>query len=148
MKINQIVNLIQQKHQDNGFEINAPAKLSDIANFETQMGFSLPTDFKEFYLTCNGFGCNEDIFNMIPLSEIMQENRNNADNWFYIAEYMVYSDMWGVRIESNGEYEIFIDEHKDKPLTSSLSEFLQRFLKGNVFDKGGLYDWQNELGII
>ncbi len=148
MNINQIVDLIEQKHQKNGFDINPPAKLSDITDFETQIGFLLPADFKEFYLTCDGFGCDEDIFNMIPLSEIIEYSDNRGDNWFYFAEYMIYSDMWGVRISLEGKYEIFVGDHKNKPLTSSLPEFLQIFLKGNVFDKDGLYDRQEELGII
>jgi len=48
----------------------------------------------------------------------------------------------------DNRYEIFIGDYKNKTLTSSLPEFLQIFLKGNVFDKGGLYDLQKELGII
>jgi len=145
--MNQIVDLIKQKHQDNGIDINPPAKLSDIADFERQMGFSLPTDFREFYLTCNGFGCNEDIFNMVPLPNIRQYQQDFGDTWFYFSEYMIYSDMWGLRLTSTGQYEIFNGSYPDKTMTLSLIEFLQRFLNGNVFETGGLYEWHDELGI-
>lgn len=147
MNINQIVNLIQLKHQSYGIEIYPPVKLSDIADFESQIGFLLPTDFREFYLTCNGFGCIDDIFNMIPLQDIRRHTEDFGENWFYFSEYMIYSDMWGLRFTSTGQYEIFNGSYPEKTMTSSLSEFLQRFLKGNVFEPGGLYDWQEELGI-
>jgi len=32
-------------------------------------------------------------------------------------------------------------------MTQSLEEFLEHFLTGNVFNEGGLYNWQEELGI-
>lgn len=145
--MNQIVDLIKQKHQDNGIDINPPVTLSDIIEFEGQIGFSLPTDFREYYLTCNGFGCNEDIFNMVPLQDIRQYQQDFGGNWFYFSEYMIYSDMCGLRLSSTGQYEIFNGSYPDKTLTTSLSEFLNRFLKGNVFETGGLYEWHEELGI-
>ena len=147
MKINQIIDLIKQKHHVNGIDINPPATLLDITEFERQMGFLLPTDFKEFYLICNGFSCNEDIFDMIPLEDIRRHQENFGNNWFYFSEYMIYADMWGLRLIRQGKYEIFNGSFPDKSMTSSLTEFLQRFLLGNVFETGGLYEWQEELGI-
>lgn len=143
----QIVELIKQKHKEDGIDINPPTKLSEISEFERKMGFSLPTDFKEFYLTCNGFGCNEDIFNIVPLSKVRQYQQDFGDSWFYFAEYMIYSDMWGLRLTKTGEYEIFNGAYPKKALTSSLTEFLYRFLKGGVFEIGGLYEWHHELRI-
>jgi hypothetical protein len=123
--MNAIVDLIKQKHQDNGIDVNPPARLSDIADFEGRIGFPLPADFKQFYLTCNGFGCNEDIFIMIPLQEIGRYPQDFGDNWFFFSEYMHYSDMWGLRLKTNGHYEIFNGSYPDKAMTSSLREFLQ-----------------------
>lgn len=143
----EIINLIAQKHRDSGMEINPPANISDIVDFERRIGFTLPTEFKDFYLACNGFGCNEDIFNMTPLSDIHKYSQDYGDNWFYFSEYMIYSDMWGLRLTSLGQYEIFNGSYPEKAMTSSLTDFLNVFLKGNVFDSGGLYDWHKELGI-
>lgn len=142
-----LINLIRNKHLDSGIEINHPATLSEIADFERQIGFSLPPDFREFYLTCNGFGCNEDIFNMTPLQDISQFREDYGDNWFYFSEYMIYSDMWGLRRSGTGQFEIFNGSYPNKTMTSSLTEFLQRFLTGNVFDAGGLYEWHDQLEI-
>ncbi len=147
MDMAEMVNLIRRKHNDSGIDINPPANLPDIAEFERQIGFSLPNDFREFYLTCNGFGCNEDIFNVVPLHEIREHQQDYGNDWFYFSEYMIYCDMWGLRLTSTGQYEIFNGSYPSKTMTSSLAEFLQRFLKGNVFDKGGLYEWHDELGI-
>lgn len=142
-----LIDLIRDKNLDSGIEVNPPATLSEIADFERQIGFSLPNDFREFYLTCNGFGCNEDIFNILPLQEIMLYQQDYGDNWFYFSEYMIYSDTWGLRRKTTGQFEIFNGSYPDKTMTSSLTEFLQIFLKGNVFETGGLYEWHDELGI-
>lgn len=142
----QLIAQIAQKHQA-GIDINPPASLSDIADFEKQAGFLLPQDFRDFYSTCNGFGCNEDIFNMIPVADIRQYQEDYGDNWFYFSEYMIYSDTWGLRITPGGEYEIFNGSFPEKTLTSSLAEFLETFLLGNVFESGGLYEWHDKLGI-
>ena len=143
----ELINSIIQKHRESGIDVNPPATLADIAYFEKKIGFRLPADFIEFYLICNGFGCNEDIFNMIPLSDICQFPKDYGHNWFYFAEYMIYSDIWGVRLTDLGQYEIFNGSYPNKAMTTSLTTFLERFEKGGVFEKGGLYEWQEELEI-
>ncbi len=55
--------------------------------------------------------------------------------------------MWGIRITEAGKYEIFNGSYPKKAMTSSLEEFLKKFLKGNVFDNGGLYDRHEELEV-
>lgn len=142
-----IIESIVEKHKKTGIEVNPSATLADISDFEKLMGFPLPADFIAFYTICNGFGCNEDIFNMISLVDIRAHSQDYGTNWFYFSEYMIYSDMWGLRCIADGKYEIFNGSYPDIVMTSSLKEFLNRFLKGNVFDTGGLYDWQNELNI-
>lgn len=143
----EIVELIAKKNLENGIDIFPPATSFAISSFEKQIGFSLPKSFKDFYSICNGFGCNEDVFNIIPLEEIRRYPQDYGKNWFYFAEYMIYADMWGLRFTTSGQYEIFNGSYPTIVMTSSLIEFLNKFLSGNVFDPGGLYDWQDELGI-
>ncbi len=143
-----LINSIVKKHRKgDGIEINCPVYFSEIEDFEEEMDFDLPTDFKEFYLISDGFHCTEDEFNMIPLSKIRQYPQDYGENWFYFSEYMDYSDMWGLRYTHSGQYEIFNGSYPEKTMTSSLTEFLKKFLDGNVFDNGGLYKWQEEIGI-
>jgi len=144
MAIKEIVEATINKHERSGIEINPPAKPIDIENFEKTIGFELSLDFKEFYFICDGFSCEEDIFNMIPLNDIIN-NGDYGKNWFYFSEYMIYSDTWGLRFMEDNKYEIFNGNTPEIVMTSSLEEFLQRFLEGNVFDKGGLFDWEKEL---
>ncbi|GAA4178126.1 MULTISPECIES: SMI1/KNR4 family protein [Sphingobacterium] len=144
----QLITAIVQKHEKDGIDIYPGAMLSEIDAFEQKIGFPLPDEFRRFYLLCNGFGCNEDIFNIIPLAAIMEHPDHYGDNWFYFSEYMIYLDMWGLRFLGDNCYEIFNASDLTIGMTSSLTEFLQRFLKGNVFDPGGLYKWHQELGII
>jgi len=145
--MNELIKSISKKHWESGIDIYPAATGLDISAFEKKTGFPLPNDFKEFYSICNGFGCNEDIFNIIQLEEIRGYPRDYGTNWFYFAEYMIYCDMWGLRLTSSGQYEIFNGSYANIAMTSSLVEFLEKFLKGNVFDPGGLYEWQEELGI-
>lgn len=147
MNLNQLIDLIEDKHKVDGIDINPPASMTDIVEFEKKIGFQLPKEFKDFYLICNGFGCTEDIFNMTPLHDITRHKQDYGKNWFYFSEYMIYSDMRGLRLASDGNYEIFSGCYPSQTMTKSLIEFLSRFLQGNVFEKGGLNDWQEELGI-
>lgn len=147
MPLRNIIELITQKHHETGIELYPPASFADINMFEKQIGFPLPADFKEFYSICNGFGCNEDIFNLTSLGNIMRYGQDYGTNWFYFAEYMIYSDMWGLRLTEDGIYQIFNGSYPSIVMTSSFEDFLARFLAGNVFDKDGLYDWHKELKI-
>lgn len=145
MTIREIISAIVLKHKQDGITVNPPASELDIRSFERELGFDLPTDFKEFYLVCNGFECTEDIFKMISLDDALRYEQDYGKNWFHFVEYMIYSDMWSLRRKDDGTYEIFNKGDTEVILTSSLQEFLKRFLQGNVFEKGGLYDWHEEL---
>ena len=139
----ELIEAIIEKNQATGIDINPPATLKNIADFEKKVGFILPDEFREFYLIRNGFGCVEDIFNIFPLEKI----DDYGTNWFTFADYMIFSDTWGLRINADDQYEIFNGSYPEIPLTASLTDFLDHFLKGNVFESGGLYDWLKELGI-
>ncbi|WP_369331573.1 SMI1/KNR4 family protein [Danxiaibacter flavus] len=98
MPIINLIESISKKHYSSGIEIYPPATLTDIKLFEQKIGFALPREFREFYSICNGFGCNEDIFNIVSLADTMRHPQDYGTNWFYFAEYMIYSDMWGLRL--------------------------------------------------
>ncbi len=59
----------------------------------------------------------------------MRYGEDNGTDWFYFSEYMIYSDMWGLRLTASKEYEIFNGGFPEIIMTSSLLEFLNRFLK-------------------
>src|SRR5688572_16685969 len=99
MTLHHLITAIAAKHASDGFELNLPATHKEIQSFETRIGFPLPPTFKEFYTLCNGFTCYEDIFRMVPLEEVLDylSGKNYGKDWYYFAEYMIYSDMWIVR---------------------------------------------------
>jgi hypothetical protein len=114
---------------------------------EAAYGVTLPDDFKEFYRFSDGFETVEDMFNMIPLAEIA-DNKNRNDESLFIAEYMIYSDMWVLKINPDdcNDYKIIVESNgHELVLTNSLAEFIGRFLKGSVFGAGGLYEWREEV---
>ncbi|MET4106119.1 SMI1/KNR4 family protein [Hymenobacter sp. UYP22] len=113
-----------------------------IQQFEQEMNLVLPTDFKVFYSFCNGFESEEDMFRMIPLEEILERKQEFEPRQFYIAEYLIYCDMWEVELTTNPSiYRI----HSGVTLTDSLVVFLNRFLQGGVFEATGLYNWREEV---
>ena len=145
MTVREIIAAIYRKHKDYGITLHPPASDLRVQKFGEKLGFSLPADFKEFYSICNGFECTEDIFKMVSLEDALRHVQDYGKNWFDFAEYMIYSDMWSLRSKDDGKYEIFNKGETEVVLTTSLQEFLERFLQGNVFEEGGLYDWHEKL---
>jgi len=143
----EIIDAIVQKHRRSGIDVYDSATVAEMVAFEEKIGFPLPKEFREFYSICNGFGCSKDIFNMLSLTQIMHYSQDYGNDWFYFSEYMIYSDTWGLRLSSAKKYEIFNGSFPELVMTSSLLEFLNRYLKGNLFEVGGLYEWHEELGI-
>ena len=84
---------------------------------------------------------------MVVPEEITSFPDHYGENWFIFSEYMIYSDGWGLRYTEAGQYEIFNWSYPEITMTDSLVVFLELYLLGNVFDPGGLYDWQQEMGI-
>lgn len=149
MQINDIIVTLQTKHREYGITLYPEATIGDIAYFEDTYHIALPDDIKTFYRFCNGFESAEDLFRIIPLDE----TRSNIDRFtsksFFIAEYLIYCDMWEIEVNPNDRNDYSIINKPEKcrtiTLTNSFAEFLGRFLQGGVFDKGGLYDWHEEV---
>lgn len=148
--IESIFEHITQNQTALGITLYPCADSEDIKIFETDNGIILPDDFKSLYKLCNGFESEEDMFRIIPLNEISNEimlSKNTIRKRLPFAEYMIYSDTWEFSIDKHSENKYLICNVSDKTieLTDSLIEFLSVFLKGGVFETGGLYDWHNKL---
>ncbi|WP_426669399.1 SMI1/KNR4 family protein [Mucilaginibacter sp. McL0603] len=148
MSITESIELLKAYNGPLGLTLHTGASEELIKKVESTCDVILPDDFKTFYRFTDGFETIEDIFNMIPLDEI-GENHKKGDNELWIAEYMIYSDMWELEVNPKdpNDYAIFnVDGEKEKIiLTKSLAEFIVRFLKGGVFETAGLYAWRDEV---
>jgi hypothetical protein len=147
MTINDALELLKSYSGPFELTLRPGANEALINKMEDTYSIALPDDFKTLYRFTDGFEIDEDIFNMIPLEEMI--GRRKADKPIWIAEYLIYSDMWGLEINPSDpdDYSIFGgDLDKEKIiLTNSLGEFIGRFLKGGVFETGGLYHWKDEI---
>ena len=87
------------------------------------------------------------MFRIIPLDETIDSKQDFKPNSFRIAEYMTYCDFWDIHITDSdyNNYLISNPGEKYRALTNSFAEFLKRFLAGGVFEKGGLYDWHEQI---
>lgn len=149
MSISAIIKYLTEHLDETDITLHEGASDALINQLEQSHNITLPDDIKQFYQFSNGFESDEDIFNIIPIEEIIDSK--TADRWsnLYIAEYMVYCDMWELEIDQDNpnKYIIFYtDQNSEKIiLTNSFSEFIQRFLTGGVFEPGGLYFWNDEI---
>ena len=153
MDINKLIAEIKAGPNDITLYPEATQQLID--EFQLQTGILLPDELKYFYRECNGFQSAEDLFRIIPLDEALETRSLDIaeyqlqSNQFYLAEYLIYCDMWTIEIDSNypNTYKILGGTDGSVPtvLTCSFAEFLTRFLKGGVFDDGGLYKLREEI---
>jgi hypothetical protein len=147
MTINDALELL--KFYDGPFELTLHSGASEVLinKVEDNYGIKLPDDFKTLYRFTDGFEIDEDIFNIIPLEEMI--GNKEVDEPIWIAEYMIYSDMWSLEInpEDPNDYSISTNDWDRGKivLTNSLAEFIERALKGAVFEKGGLHHWMDEI---
>ena len=136
---------IAAKHRITGIDVNSPTSQEAIKDIEQKIGCALPQDFALFYSTCNGFTCTEDIFNMKSLESIIEYENDFGPGWFYFSDYMINSDRWMLRKKAGDSWEIINAGETEIMLTSSLCDFLEKFLAGGVFEPGGLYDWHDQV---
>jgi hypothetical protein len=147
MSMKDLVDAIVVKHKATGIEVNRAATLDEVIAFENKIGFLLPEEFREFYFTCNGFGCTEDLFNVTSLEKCITETPawlSHKENIFFLAEYMIHAEHWSFRPVRNRQFEIIYNTD-DLVLTSSLHAFLSRYLQGGVYYNDGLIAWADEL---
>jgi hypothetical protein len=145
MTIDSVIDFLRQHLDETDITLNQGASDESIELFEKSTGIVLPNDVKQFYRFANGFESEEDLFNIVPLEYLVHDRTGNI----YLAEYLVYCDMWHLEINpaNVNDYLITVMSSKSERiiLTNSFAEFLTRFLKGGVFGNNGLYVWGDEI---
>ena len=140
----EVLNFIKDNLTTRGFELNKPATDNDIEFFERSTKIKLPDDFKTLYKFSDGFETEEDLFRLIPLSEIIDNGTDEYcinDNSFHFTEYMIYADMWSVEVNIN-TYKIYNKTDDIVYLSNSLAEFLCVFINKGIYE--GLYEWREK----
>jgi lycopene beta-cyclase len=145
MTIEEIIEYIKIHKERLGITLYPPATEAEVLHFEKELNLKLPDEIRDFYLFCNGFESDEDLFRIIPLSEILTNKDDYKSGNFYIAEYLMYSDTWNVEIKTENTYEIVNYNSEFILLTNKFSDFLEIFLQGGVFEIGGIYDCQQKI---
>ena len=127
-----------------GIVLNPPSSESELIRFKDELQIELHSDIAEFYKKCNGFESDDYLFRVIPLKEIIENKSEFERGTFNFAEYLIYSDTWDLKIDSNNKiYKIVNCNHKtDEPIRTwdSLHSFLDNYLDGTgLFGEQGLY---------
>jgi hypothetical protein len=146
MVISDIINYLKTNIHQTDITLNTGASHELIARVEAVRNIKLPDEIREFYEFSNGFNSEEHDFNIIPLEDIADITYHRE---LFIAQYLIYCDTWELEIDSinHNDYGIFTmgSDSSKIVLTNSFAEFLQRFLNGGLYGKGGLYDWAEEV---
>jgi SMI1 / KNR4 family (SUKH-1) len=151
--ISRAITYLQENASKIGVILNVGASEELIEKFEKTTQIELPDDIKTLYRFSNGIEVLEDMFNIIPLDnileDILEDRHNHISGKFSIAEYMIYGDIWEIEINptDKNSYQITKSDYQscnEICLTDSMEFFIYRILKGGVFDKGGLCDWYEE----
>ncbi|RZK26626.1 MAG: SMI1/KNR4 family protein [Flavobacterium sp.] len=149
MSIAEVITYLKTNIDQTDITLNSGASSSLIAKFENTFNVRLPNDIKQFYEFSNGFESAEDDFRIVPIEEMLDESLSMNYTEINIAEYLIYCDIWNLEIntEDHNLYHITNvgSDNKKVVLTTSFAELIQRFLKGGVFEPGGLYRWLEEI---
>lgn len=146
MTISAIIDRIKTDQKELGITLYGKASDEKIMYTESILKLQFPEDIKTFYKFYNGFESDGDMFRIIPLEEIIDNEKNKSllSHQFHIAEYMDYCDMWTVDVNTlTNSYSIINEAEKTITLTNSFALFLQRFLDKGIFE--GLCDWRTEI---
>lgn len=132
-----------------GISLRPPATVEDIAKLEIAVDQKLPQEIKDYYSYCNGFDSNDWLFNLLSIEQILYYKSELEISEFYFAEYMIYSDNWNIKLESENSFSINNSNHgtgAQVVLTDSIYEFLERYLNsdGVLSAEIGLYKWYEE----
>jgi hypothetical protein len=140
---------IWDKERELGIIFHPGANHKVFRHFEQKLGCKVPDAVKAFYRCSNGFESVDEDFRLIPLEEILESSNRFGPNYFYFAEWLFYCDVWEMHLdpEDSTQYRIknWDENHELTTLTNSFVEFLDRFLEGRVYEKGGLYEWKEEM---
>jgi hypothetical protein len=143
--ITDMLDLLRREHDRLGITLNPPATEAKLLAFEQRKGVQLPADVRAFYLCCNGFEVNSDLFRFMPLAENLDNGWNHllmSPDDFFVAEYMIYADVWALAIDASAPAGYIIyNALEDLTLTTSFAEFLEVSIHYGVLGNDGLYDW-------
>jgi hypothetical protein len=147
--ITNILNLLRREHTRLGITLNPPVTEAELLTFEQRKGVQLPTDVRAFYLCCNGFDVNNELFRFMPLAENLENGWNHlliSSRDFFVAEDMIYADAWALAVNASAPADYIIYNYREElTLTTSFAEFLEVAMYHGVHGDGGLYDWEKRL---
>jgi HAD domain in Swiss Army Knife RNA repair proteins/SMI1 / KNR4 family (SUKH-1) len=112
-------------------------ELEHIKEIEKKLEVEFPEDLKNFYLNTNGIETLEFLFNIISLDNI-EKNKDEKGVYLEFAEYMIYSEVCGISIGDNNNYEIFVvrklsDSNNRLKITNSIEKFIELFKENGLF---------------
>ena len=100
------------KWREEEVELNPPATFAEIGDIETALNFKFPDDFKEFYLSANGFNgfdWQEHMFTLWPLNLIKDEFKSVHSNGNFIgfSDWLLASHLIGFNKNRPGVFKSY-----------------------------------------
>jgi hypothetical protein len=106
-------------------EVNDAASMDDIVWAERALDFKFPNDFKELYLTINGFKDHEwqeHLFFFWSLKFLVEEfNSSNDKNFVGFCDYLIASHYIGFRKDKPGIFKMY-SVVENEPIAQTFEE--------------------------
>jgi hypothetical protein len=119
------------KWTSEGIKLGSNTSLTDIRSVEAHLDFVFPEDFKDFYLSVDGFSdldWQEHMFTLWPLEMIIGEYNDSKDKDFIgFCDFLIASNNIGYRKSKPGVFKIYptINEEEVEPVAQSFKEIIE-----------------------
>ncbi|HXD32974.1 MAG TPA: SMI1/KNR4 family protein [Pyrinomonadaceae bacterium] len=135
---------LKKKWLSQRITLNAGASLNEVTWFETKYNVLLPEDFREYFLTTNGFDGSEHWEideNMItflglnevkPLSEYWSSPVAGGDSYFVFADYSIAAHVYAIRLVStvtDTNPVVVLWDRQPIQVANSFTEFVEAYLE-------------------
>jgi len=111
------VEKVVAKWESEGVRLNPPANLLEIERVESILGFKFPDDFKQLYLTVNGFeglDWQEHMFTFWPLKMIVKEyQESDTKNFIGFSDFLLASNFIGFNRHRAGVFKKYSAQYSD-----------------------------------
>ena len=111
---------------NSGIKLQHGLSLEVIKNFEAQLGFQFPADFRELYQKANGFedfDWNKHMFSLWSLDRILREyQEDNDENYVGFCDYLINSHSIGFFKSEEGVYKSY---NQIEPIAKTFKEAIE-----------------------
>lgn len=117
-------------------ELRRGASEIELREFEAEYKVRLPDDIKDYFLTVNGSGLDENVIEFLSLAEVVPlsqawSRKPEANSYFIFADYSISCHVYAIRLTEDltlGNPVFIAYDENPQQIADSFSEFVQGYL--------------------